>query len=115
MSKGNQDVLTKGPRMEELLRSYFLKTGYYVVRGVPFIYEGFDVTDIDLWLYSRTSSVSREVALVDAKNKKTRKRLNAFSGCRGCGSPQGDQCDCGHNGKAPGGQGLWPRAWRSGS
>lgn len=88
MSKGNQDVLTKGPRMEELLRSYFLKTGYYVVRGVPFIYEGFDVTDIDLWLYSRTSSVSREVALVDAKNKKTRKRLNAFSGCRGCGSPQ---------------------------
>lgn len=57
--------------MEELLRSYFLKAGYYVVRGVPFVYEGFDVTDIDLWLYSRTSSVSREVALVDAKNKKT--------------------------------------------
>lgn len=57
--------------MEELLRSYFLKSGYYVVRGVPFIYESFEVTDIDLWLYSRTSSVSREVTLVDAKNKKT--------------------------------------------
>lgn len=57
--------------MEELLRSYFLKVGYYVARGVPFVYEGFDVTDIDLWLYSRTSSVSREVTLVDAKNKKT--------------------------------------------
>jgi hypothetical protein len=57
--------------MEELLRSYFLKAGYYVVRGVPFIYEGFDITDIDLWLYSRTSSVSREITLVDAKNKKT--------------------------------------------
>ncbi|WP_032991080.1 hypothetical protein [Rhizobium leguminosarum] len=57
--------------MEELLRSYFLKAGYYVVRGVPFIYEGFDVTDIDLWLYSRTSSVSREITLVDAKNRKT--------------------------------------------
>lgn len=57
--------------MEELLRSYFLKAGYYVARGVPFVYEGFDVTDIDLWLYSRTSSVSREIALVDAKNKKT--------------------------------------------
>lgn len=71
MSRGNQEALPKGPRMEELLRSYFLKTGYYVVRGVPFIYEGFDVTDIDLWLYSRTSSVSREVALVDAKSKKT--------------------------------------------
>ncbi|KND60950.1 hypothetical protein BVER_00816c [Candidatus Burkholderia verschuerenii] len=63
--------LLKGPRMEELLRSYFLKAGYYVVRGVPFVYERFDVTDIDLWLYSRTSSVSREVTLVDAKNKKT--------------------------------------------
>ncbi len=70
MSKSPQ-VLLKGSRMEELLRSYFLKTGYYVVRGVPFIYEGFDVTDIDLWLYSRTSSVSREITLVDAKNKKT--------------------------------------------
>lgn len=70
MSKSQQG-LSKGPKMEELLRSYFLKAGYYVVRGVPFVYEGFDVTDIDLWLYSRTSSVSREVALVDAKNKKT--------------------------------------------
>lgn len=70
MSKSQQS-LPKGPKMEELLRSYFLKSGYYVVRGVPFVYEGFDVTDIDLWLYSRTSSVSREVALVDAKNKKT--------------------------------------------
>lgn len=70
MSKIKQPV-SKGPVMEELLRSYFLKAGYYVARGVPFVYEGFDVTDIDLWLYSRTSSVSREVALVDAKNKKT--------------------------------------------
>ena len=57
--------------MEEQLRSYFLKAGYYVVRGVPFIYEGFDVTDIDLWLYSRGSSVSREITIVDSKNKKT--------------------------------------------
>lgn len=70
MSKGQQ-ALSKGQKMEELLRSYFLKAGYYVVRGLPFVYEGFDVTDIDLWLYNRTSSVSREVALVDAKNKKT--------------------------------------------
>lgn len=64
-------TLLKGPRMEELLRTYFLEAGYFVVRGVPFIYEGFDVTDIDLWLYSRGSSVSREITIVDAKNKKT--------------------------------------------
>ncbi len=61
----------KGEEMEELLRNYFLKAGYYVARGIPFNYEGFDVTDIDLWLYGRTSSVSREVAIVDIKNKRT--------------------------------------------
>jgi hypothetical protein len=67
----SKEILTKGYLMEELLRNYFLRSGYYVVRGVPFVYEGFDVTDIDLWLYSRTSSVSREVTIVDSKNKKT--------------------------------------------
>ncbi|AMO54948.1 hypothetical protein [Endozoicomonas montiporae] len=63
--------LSKGHEMEELLRSYFLQAGYYVMRGVPFQYEGFDVTDIDLWLYSRTSSVARNISIVDVKNKKT--------------------------------------------
>lgn len=63
--------LNKGHEMEELLRTYFIKSGYYAVRGVPFKYEGFDVTDIDLWLYGRTSSASREIAIVDSKNKKT--------------------------------------------
>ncbi len=66
-----QSNINKGHKMEELLRSYFLKAGYYVVRGVPFVYKGFDITDIDLWLYGRTSSVSREITIVDAKNKKT--------------------------------------------
>ncbi|MDR2271296.1 MAG: hypothetical protein LBF27_10360 [Sphingobacterium sp.] len=65
------EPMSKGYKMEELLRRYFLKSGYYVIRGVPFIYEGFDVTDIDVWLYSRTSSVSREITLVDSKSKKT--------------------------------------------
>lgn len=64
-------AINKGHKMEELLRSYFLKTGYYVARGVPFVYEGFDITDIDLWLYGRTSSVSREITIVDSKNKRT--------------------------------------------
>ncbi len=64
-------VTNKGHKMEELLRNYFLKAGYYVIRNVPFIYEGFDVTDIDLWLYGRASSVSREIMIVDIKNRKT--------------------------------------------
>ena len=63
--------LDKGYKMEELLRSYFLQAGYFVVRGVPFVYEGFEVTDIDIWLYGRASSVSREITIVDSKNKKT--------------------------------------------
>lgn len=71
MSNKDKAQLSKGYKMEELLRNYFLKSGYYVMRGIPFVYEGFDVTDIDLWLYSRTSSVSREITLVDSKNKKT--------------------------------------------
>lgn len=67
--------INKGFETEERLRSYFLRSGYYVVRGVPFRYKGFDVTDIDLWLYGRTSSVSREIAIVDIKNKKTPQAL----------------------------------------
>ncbi len=65
----------KGHAMEEALRNYFLRAGYYVVRGVPFIYEGFDITDIDLWLYGRSSSVAREITIVDIKNKNTPKAI----------------------------------------
>lgn len=68
---GRQQTTNKGHKMEELLRNYFLKAGYYVIRGVPFVYEGFNITDIDLWLYGRASSVSREITIVDSKNKKT--------------------------------------------
>lgn len=64
-------ALGKGEKLEEMLRNYFLRNGYYVVRGVPFQYEGFDITDIDLWMYGRASSVSREIIIVDIKNKKT--------------------------------------------
>jgi hypothetical protein len=66
-----QPNLNKGYRMEESLRDYFLQVGYYAIRGVPFIYENFNVTDIDLWLYTRTSSVSRDITIVDIKNKRT--------------------------------------------
>lgn len=72
--------LSKGARMEEALRAYFSDLGYFVVRSVPFKYEGFDVTDIDLWLYTRTSSVARHRAIVDIKNKKPLKQLSASFG-----------------------------------
>lgn len=66
----NKSILFKGELMEELLRSYFLNLGYYVVRGVKFKYEGVDITDVDLYLYGRTSSLTRQRINVDIKNKK---------------------------------------------
>lgn len=67
----NQQTLSKGELMEELLRNYFLNSGYYVVRGIKYKYEGFDITDVDLYLYGRSSSLTRQRINVDIKNKKT--------------------------------------------
>lgn len=81
MSK--QPTINKGYKMEELLRNYFLKAGYYVARSVPFVYESFNITDIDLWLYGRASSVSREITIVDVKNKKTPQAIERIFWVRG--------------------------------
>lgn len=77
------ETLAKGAMLEEALRAYFIKAGYFVVRGVPFTYEGFDVTDIDCWLYGRASSVSREIAIVDIKNKRTPQAIERIFWCAG--------------------------------
>ncbi|WP_164489484.1 hypothetical protein [Shewanella algae] len=69
--------------MEEQLRNYFIQSGYFVVRGVPFVYEGFDVTDIDLWLYSRESSLTRSITIVDVKNKKTPQAIERIFWAKG--------------------------------
>ena len=39
--------------------------------SLPFNYKGFDVTDVDLWLYLKSSSLTRERVCVDVKRKKT--------------------------------------------
>lgn len=67
----NQPSLFKGEIMEELLRNYFLNLGFYVVRGVKFKYEGHEITDVDLYLYGRSSTLTRQRINVDIKNKKT--------------------------------------------
>tara|TARA_R110002051_G_scaffold295992_1_gene361958 strand:- start:6225 stop:7289 length:1065 start_codon:yes stop_codon:yes gene_type:complete len=64
-------TLSKGEHMEELLRNYFLNSGYYVVRGIKYRYEDCDITDIDLYLYGRSSSLNRHRINVDIKNRKT--------------------------------------------
>lgn len=63
--------LFKGELMEELVRNYFLNAGYFVVRGARMKFESNDLTDIDLFLYGRSSSILRERINVDIKNKKT--------------------------------------------
>ncbi len=42
-----------------------------MARDVPLKYKGIDVTDIDIWLYMKASSISRERTCVDIKNRKT--------------------------------------------
>jgi hypothetical protein len=66
-----QQNITKGELMEELIRNYFLNSGYYVVRGVKYRYEGNDITDVDLFLYGRSSSITRQRINIDIKNKKS--------------------------------------------
>ncbi|WP_146249885.1 MULTISPECIES: hypothetical protein [unclassified Pseudomonas] len=65
--------ISKGPLLEELVRTYFSKQGFYAIRSVPFTFEGSDVTDIDVWLYSRQTASVRIKAIVDVKNKKSPK------------------------------------------
>lgn len=68
----------KGSALEEILKDYFLRAGYFVVRGVPYRIDGIDLTDIDLWLYERPTGSSRRRQIVDAKAKskpKTVERL----------------------------------------
>ena len=74
---------TKGPHMEEVLRSYFLDLGYFVVRGPQFRYQGFDITDVDLWLYMRPSPLTRERIIVDAKQRRTPQAIERIFWAKG--------------------------------
>lgn len=79
----DQTQLFKGELMEEKLRSYFLNSGYYVVRGVKYEFESNEITDIDLFLYGRVSSLSRERTNVDIKNKKSPKAFERILWAKG--------------------------------
>jgi hypothetical protein len=73
----------KGPAAEEALRNYFLSIGYFVVRGCKLRYSRFDVTDVDLFLYGKSSALSRERLNVDVKNKKTPQALERILWVKG--------------------------------
>jgi hypothetical protein len=57
----------KGLKLEEILRSYFLRAGFFVVRGVPVAYDKEDLTDVDLWLYEKPMGATRRIEIVDIK------------------------------------------------
>jgi len=60
----------KGRKTEELVRLYFLKAGFYAVRGVPLRSSERDLTDIDLWLYERSATLARRRIILDIKDKR---------------------------------------------
>jgi len=61
----------KGFAAEEALRGYFRSKGYFVVRGIPLVYKGYDVTDVDLWLYAKATALTAERTCVDVKRRRT--------------------------------------------
>lgn len=79
----DKNTLKKGELAEERLRQYFKSLGYFVVRSIECKYQGFDVTDVDLWLYSRPSPISRERTNVDIKMKKTPQALERIFWTKG--------------------------------
>lgn len=78
-----KEQLLKGAAAEEAVRNYFLSIGYFVARGCKFKYNQFDVTDVDLFLYGKSSSLNRERINVDIKNKKTPQALERIFWAKG--------------------------------
>lgn len=79
----DETELKKGEKAEERLRLYFLNLGYFVVRSIKAEFQGFDVTDIDLFLYARTSPISRERTNVDIKMKQRPQALERIFWTKG--------------------------------
>ncbi len=73
----------KGAKTEEYLAEYFRMNGYFVVRGVEVVYNNNKVTDIDLWLYLKSSNMSQEITIVDIKNRKSPQAFERFLWVKG--------------------------------
>lgn len=73
----------KGFHAEEALRAYFRNLGYFAVRGVSVRFDGTEITDLDLWLYLKSSAVSRERTNVDVRLRKSSKPLERILWAKG--------------------------------
>jgi hypothetical protein len=65
----------KGEALEELVRHYFERQGFFALRSVPYRFGGEEITDVDVWLYHRPAASARMRAVVDVKSKKSPKAL----------------------------------------
>lgn len=73
----------KGSRLEEVVRAYFARQGFFALRGVDLKFEGDKVTDIDVWLYGRQSASIRTRTIVDVKSKRSPKAFERILWTRG--------------------------------
>jgi hypothetical protein len=73
----------KGAGLEELVRAYFARQGFFALRGVSYRFEDEEVTDIDAWLYGRQSASVRTCTIVDIKDKRSPKAFERILWARG--------------------------------
>jgi hypothetical protein len=73
----------KGVGLEELVRAYFARQGFFALRGVKYRFEEEEVTDIDAWLYGRQSASVRTRSIVDVKDKRSPKAFERILWARG--------------------------------
>ena len=73
----------KGYDLEELVRMYFDRQGFFALRGISYTYETEQITDIDVWLYGRQSASVRTRAVVDVKSKRSPKAFERILWVRG--------------------------------
>ena len=82
-------ALDKGGLAEECFREYFRNLGSFVLRAVPVREGSENVTDIDLWVYTRATAHSRHIAIVDIKNKRRGKAFERAIWIKGLQSALG--------------------------
>jgi hypothetical protein len=72
-----------GAALEELVRAYFARQGFFALRSVSYRFEDEEVTDIDAWLYGRHSTSVRTRTIVDIKDKRSPKAFERILWARG--------------------------------
>lgn len=73
----------KGSDLEELVRAYYARQGFFALRSVSLRFEDEEVTDIDVWCYGRQSASVRTRTLIDVKDKRSPKAYERILWARG--------------------------------